>query len=181
MVCCFLRFKKLKELSTAIFDLLINIWVALWFKSTWTILEIKGCALAKYQRSRQGLGQQVTDVKQPGSRITWHGGINKFWGARKLYILEFESVEQKKKVFNAKFDEIWGWDRREKKVFITKNTRSSTKFARHRKKRANFHKLWGEDKKKRFSSQKLREVPQILVFIPKKRGNFHKIWDEDQK
>ena len=53
LVCCFLRFKKLKELSTAIFDSSINISVVLWFQPTWAILEIKGCNLAKYQRSRQ--------------------------------------------------------------------------------------------------------------------------------
>ena len=47
-VCCFLRFKKLKELSTGIFDSSINILVVLWFKLTWTILEIKRCPLAKY-------------------------------------------------------------------------------------------------------------------------------------
>ena len=37
------------ELSTAMFDSSINILVVLWFMSTWTILEIKGCTLAKYQ------------------------------------------------------------------------------------------------------------------------------------
>ena len=48
-----LQFKKLKELSTAIFKSSINILVILWFKSTWTNLEIKGCTLAKYQQSQQ--------------------------------------------------------------------------------------------------------------------------------
>ena len=37
------------KLSTAVFDSPINILVVLWFKSTWTILEIKGCTLAEYQ------------------------------------------------------------------------------------------------------------------------------------
>ena len=36
------------ELSTVIFDSTINISVVLWFKSTWTILEIRGCTPAKY-------------------------------------------------------------------------------------------------------------------------------------
>ena len=48
-MCCFLQYKKLAELPTAIFDLSINIFVVLWFKSTSTILEITGCTLAKYQ------------------------------------------------------------------------------------------------------------------------------------
>ena len=55
LVCCFLRFKKLKELSTTIFDSPINISVVFLFQPTWAILEIKGCTLAKYQRSRHSL------------------------------------------------------------------------------------------------------------------------------
>ena len=54
-------------------------------------------------------------------------GINKFWGTRKLYFFEFESVDQKKKMFNAKFDEIWG--------------KAKTKKGFHLKKFANFHKF----------------------------------------
>ena len=50
-----MQFKKLTDLSTAIFDSSINILVYLWFKSTWTILEIKDCTLAKYQYRDNGL------------------------------------------------------------------------------------------------------------------------------
>ena len=51
-MCYFLRHKKLKELSTAIFDSSINISVVLWFQPTWVIPEIKGGTLAKYQQLR---------------------------------------------------------------------------------------------------------------------------------
>ena len=52
--------------------------------------------------------------------------------ARKLYVFEFESVDQTKTVFSTKLDEIWG-----------------------------------KDQKKVLHLKKIREYPQILVFISK--------------
>ena len=65
LVCCFLRFKMLKKLSTAIFDSSFNIIVVLWFKSPWTIPDIRDCTLAKYQQSRHW--ENLRDI---GNRIS---------------------------------------------------------------------------------------------------------------
>ena len=100
---------------------------------------------------------------RPGARIAWLGGKNKFWGARKPYLIEFESVDQTKKVFHAKFDEIWGKNQKKKKVFISKNTWSFTNSGLHLKQWANnFH-----------------EFKKGLHL--KNYANFHKFWFTSQK
>ena len=54
---------------------------------------------------------------------------------------------------------------KKKKNLHHKNTRMSTNSGLHRKNCVNFYEIWGENQKKRLSSQKLREFPRILVFF----------------
>ena len=77
----------------------------------------------------------------PGARITWLG----WGGARELYLCEFESVDETKKV------------KTKKKFFISKfpQFRSSSKNL------AIFHEFWGENQKKKIKrslSQDIREL-----------------------